>query len=77
MGTKALKNIVKAKRQKTRDANETSEELNILENFTVSSSDEDQYEVSLVQTPRCSSYRNVMALSSHEPRLITTLIKTG
>ena len=55
MFKKALKNVVKAKRKKNKDANETSEELNILENLTVSSSSEDIYEVSSVSAPEDDS----------------------
>ena len=50
MVTKALKNTVKTERRKTKEADETSEELNMLENLTVSSSDPNPSEDSSVQT---------------------------
>ena len=50
MVEKALHEITDAKRQKTEEANETSEESNMLENLAVSGSDPNPSEISSVQT---------------------------
>ena len=50
MVEKAVHEITEAKRQKTTDANKTSEELNTLEQLAVSSGDPNPSEDSSVQT---------------------------
>lgn len=51
MVSEAVKNLVKKKHQKTKDAKRTCEELNLLESLTVSGSDNDQNDdIVLVQS---------------------------